>query len=351
MNTGSKITDMGNRRSVPSKISIKSNNNFHTATETTVFDTKTDEKFHVYRRRWKENPEHFISGGFPLHIDIESVAVCNLRCPFCATTHRRWGQDQRGFMDFALYRKIIDEGIENELCAIKLSLRGEPLLHPNLTQMVEYAKKRGIMDVYFNTNAVLLTAEKFESLIDAGLDRISISIEGFTKDVYEKFRVGATFERLFDNVSKLISLRERRQSSLPQIRIQTVLLEELKSSFDTYVAFWKQYADEVSYLDAREEKECEGGSDDAAAWACPFLWQRMTILWDGTILPCLMHGISDFSSMVLGNAAQHSLKELWEGERENQLRKLHARGESHKVPACTMCSYRAMEIKKLGEKS
>ncbi|MBI5045199.1 MAG: radical SAM protein [Candidatus Levybacteria bacterium] len=328
------------------KISINPNNNFHTATETTVFDAKADERFREYRRKWRENPERFIVEGFPLHIDIESVAVCNLRCPFCATTNSRWGNDKRGFMALSIYRKIIDEGAANGLCAIKLSLRGEPLLHPKLASMVEYAKKKGIMDVYFNTNAILLTEEKFEQLIDAGLDRISISIEGFTREVYEKFRVGATFERLLDNVSRLIEIRERKNSRFPQIRIQTVLLEELKRDFNDYVAFWRQYADEISYLDAREEETDTIKINDTAAWACSFLWQRVTILWDGMILPCLMHGITDFGSMMLGNIKDCFIRDLWQGEKERLLREAHRYGESHRIPACVECSYRAMEIGK-----
>lgn len=327
-------------------IRIKSNNNFHTVTDKTVFDVKSDEKFKEYRRMWKENPEHFIINAFPLHLDIESVAVCNLRCPFCATTNKRWGKDKRGYMDFALYKRIIDEGIQHGLCAIKLSLRGEPLLHQELARMIEYAKKKGIMDIYFNTNAILLTEEKFEKLIDAGLDRISISIEGFKKETYEKFRVGAKFEQLFNNVSKLIAIRDRKGVLFPQIRIQTVLLDELKKDFDEYVNFWRAYADEVSYLDAREEAAGNKESNKVAAWACPFLWQRMTILWDGTILPCLMHGISDFSSMALGNAADCAIKDLWSGERERHIRELHKNGESHKIQACIQCSYRTMEIEK-----
>ncbi len=329
-----------------SRIKIKSNNNFHTVTEKTVFDVKSDNKFHEYRRMWKENPEKFVVNEFPLHLDIESVSVCNLKCPFCATTHKRWGNDKQGYMDYALYKRIIDEGVENGLCAIKLSLRGEPLLHPELERMIEYAKERGVMDVYFNTNAVLLTEEKFERLIDTRLDRISISIEGYNKETYEKFRVGAKFEQLFDNVSKLITIRKRKKS-LTQIRIQTVLLDELKDEFNEYVNFWKNFADEVSYLDAREETNENKAADKVAAWACPFLWQRMTILYDGTLLPCLMHGIHDFSSMQLGNVADSSIGDQWNGEKERQLRSLHKTGKSHNIQTCRQCSFRTMEIEKI----
>lgn len=327
-------------------IKIQANSNFHIVTERTVFDVKTDERFHKYRRLWKENPEHFVVNGFPLHLDIETVSFCNLRCPFCATTTNRWGRDKKGYMDFALYKKIIDNGDENGLCAIKLSLRGEPLLHPELPEMVEYAKDKGIMDVYFNTNAILLTEEKFERLIDAGLDRISISIEGFKKETYEKYRAGAKFGKLFDNVSKLITIRDKKGKIFPQIRIQTVLLDGLKADFNTYVDFWKRYADEVSYLDAREETGDSKASYKIVNWACPFLWQRMTILWDGTILPCLMHGVNDFNSMILGNAADCSIRDLWNGDKEKQLREMHKKGLSHTIHACQQCSYRTMEIEK-----
>ncbi len=328
-------------------VTIKANNNFHTATKETVFDKKTDTRFLKYRALWNENPERFIAGEFPLHLDIESSSVCNLRCPFCATTHNRWGRDKRGFMDFDLFRKIIDEGADNDLYAIKLSLRGEPLLHPDLVRMVAYAKRKGIIDVYFNTNAVLLNEELFGKLIDAGLDRISISIEGFRKEVYEKFRVGAKFERLIENVGRLRHMRESRGVAFPQIRIQTVLLEELKGCFKEYVNFWKKYADEVSYLDARQEGAGCGFAGKEAAWACPFLWQRMTILRDGTILPCLMHGIDDFASMIIGNAGECSIKDIWKGAEANFRRKLHEGGKSHEIQACRQCSYREMEVEKL----
>lgn len=78
-------------------------------------------------------------------------------------------------MDWNLYQRIIDEGKEHSLPSVKLSVGGEPLLHPDIIKMVKYAKKNGIIDIYFNTNAVLLTREISEGLIAVALNRISIS--------------------------------------------------------------------------------------------------------------------------------------------------------------------------------
>ena len=327
-------------------IQILPNANYHTATKGTVFDVRKDEKFLEYRKRWFEYPANFITGEFPIHLDIESTNICNLRCPFCATTFNRWGPNKRGYMDIELFKKIIDEGAENGLYSIKLSFRGEPLLHSRIADMISYARKKGIIDIYFNTNAVLLNPDMTNKLLDAGLFRITISIEGTTKEVYKKYRVGAEFEEVLNNIKNLRKIRDCKNLFFPQIRVQTVLLDELKESFPSYVQFWKELVEEVSYLDARREVAEDKYTSIAADWACPFLWQRMAILWDGTLLPCLTHGVSDISSMNLGNVKEISIKNMWNSPKYNNLRNLHKEGKSHQIKACTECSYRATEINK-----
>jgi radical SAM protein with 4Fe4S-binding SPASM domain len=327
----------------------KANANFHTVTQQTVFDARqTDPRFREYRRRWVEGPGSLTVAPFPIHLDIESTGVCNLRCPFCATTTKTWGPDEPGYMKLDLFRRIIDEGADEGLCSIKLSFRGEPTLHQRLPEMVAYAKQKGILDVYFNTNATLLTDTLIHLLIDAGLDRISVSFEGVTKETYERYRPGAKYEQVIENVQRLRRIRDARGLGYPQIRMQTVMLPELRQVFGQYTEFWKPWVDEVAYLDARRE----GSQDDhrglRSEWACPFLWQRMTILWDGTLLPCLMHGVTDFSLLALGNVQESSIKTLWQSEQAARYRALHQAGRAHELEACDRCSFRAMELEKLG---
>lgn len=327
-------------------VKIEANSNFHTVTGKTVFDVNRDKRFLAYREKWHKNPYNFIVEKFPIHLDIESTAVCNLRCPFCASTCNNWGPNNSGFMDMDLFKRIIDEGSENGLCSIKLSLRGEPLLHPNIVDMVAYAKEKGVLDIYFNTNAVSLSNNMIEQLIEVGLPRISISFEGTTKEIYEKYRVGAEYEKVVANIKSLKNIRNKRNMANPQIRIQTVLFPELKDKFSEYTEFWEEIVDEVAYLDARSEKSEDDHRGMTGEWACPFLWQRMVILWDGTLLPCLMHGVSNFELMSLGNVEKVSIRDKWISSEVEDLRKLHMAGEAHKIKACDSCSYRAMELKK-----
>ncbi len=320
---------------------IEANANFHHAEGENLFN-KTNERFMEYREKWKEWPRDFHVGEFPLFIDIEVTSVCNLKCPFCATTYRGDLID-RGYITFDMVKKVVDEGADRNLYGIKFNIRGEPLLHKEIHKFVDYAKKKGLIDVYFNTNALLLKDDMARKLIDAGLDRISISTEGFTKEVYEKHRVGGKFEKFLRNIENLNNLKEKLGVKHPKIRIQTVMLEEIKPLFADYKAFWGNYADEVAYLDFKEMNSKH--KNVQFAWACPQIWQRMALWWDGTILPC---NHDDDGSLNLGNIKNMSIQEAWQSEQLNEIRDRHKSGLSHEITACDGCYLRDSEIAKIG---
>jgi len=321
---------------------IEVNANYHHVSGENLFE-KDDERFREYRRKWKQWPEEFHVGGFPLFIDVEVTSVCNLKCPFCATTYRG-DEIARGFMPFDTLRKIVDEGADNELYGIKFNIRGEPLLHREIDRFIAYAKDKGMVDVYFNTNAMPMTREVSRKLIDAGLDRISISFEGFTKEVYERHRVGARFETVLSNIEALQSLKANLGVDHPRIRVQTVLLPELAESFEQYKEFWTGRVDEVGMLDYKEMKVKKKGL--RYPWACPQVWQRMGIWWDGTILPC---NHDDDGGLALGNVNEMSIKRAWAGEQFSELRETHRKGLGHLIPVCDGCYLRDSEILKLTE--
>ncbi|KPK42822.1 MAG: hypothetical protein AMJ78_01115 [Omnitrophica WOR_2 bacterium SM23_29] len=325
------------------EMTIEADSNFHHIAGEDIL-SKEDAEFQEYRRKWKEHPENFYVGAFPLFIDIEVTSKCNLKCPFCATTFRN-KTVRKGLLRFKILKKIIDEGMNNGLYGVKFNIRGEPLLHPQIHKFVKYAKDRGLLDVYFNTNALLLTEEMSRRLIDAGLDRISISIEGYTKQVYERYRVGAKFETVLTNIRNLQSLKKRFGVKHPKVRIQTVMLSDIEPIFDKYRRFWAKLADEVGYLDYKEMKVKKKGI--RYPWACPQIWQRMAVWWDGTILPC---NHDDDGLLVLGNINETTIKKSWHSKKLNTVREIHKWGNAHEIPACDGCYLRNSEILKLIKK-
>ena len=319
---------------------IEGDPNFHRIGGRSVFDLQ-NVRYREYRTKWKEWPETCSVGGFPLHLDIESTNVCNLRCPFCATTYNRY---RLGFMSGRTWRSILDEAERNELYSLKFTYRGEPLLHPDIARMVKGAKEAGILDVYFNTNAVRLTEPVIRDLIDAGLDRISISFEGFEKELYERCRVGSSYAKVLGNIANLKRIRDEMGAEKPLIRVQTVLIPELRGREEEYSMFWESRADEVACLDMMDEAGNPDHRGVVSPWSCHQIFQRMTITWDGVILPCV-HDIHE--RLALGTIPETSIRDAWLGELERMYREKHCSSRAHELPACDRCAYRAMEIGKL----
>ncbi|MBA4358749.1 MAG: hypothetical protein C0405_13600, partial [Desulfovibrio sp.] len=235
------------------------------------------------------------------------------------------------------------EGREHELCGLKLSYRGEPLLHPRIADMVRKAKDCGVIDVYFNTNGMLLTERLTAQLLEAGLDRISISVEGTDAKAFETARVGAKFERIKANAAALLEMRERRGLTFPQVRIQTVGLPGL--DLTKYAAYWSSYCDQTAAIDYKDPTTLPDHAQEAPGWACPQPWQRLTVEWDGDVHPC---NNDDQARALVGNARDMSIVECWQAPSVERLRLRHQAGQSHLVEACAGCPWRAAQVAKVG---
>ena len=324
---------------------VKINSEYHHIGGEDLVKNK-DKVYIEYRKRWNDWPKTFHLGDFPLFIDIESTNSCNLMCPFCSrTAHPE--KFKTSFISFDMVKKIIDEGRENNLYGVKFSITGEPMMHKEIHKFVKYAKDSGLADVYFNTNATLLTRDKAKKLIEAKLDRLSISFEGYTKEVYESYRVGSRFETVIENIKNLQSLKQELGVVHPKIRVQTVLLPELLPDLKKYKTFWKGVVDEIGFLDYQPRVE-EKDKILVGDWACPQLWQRLGILANGTIIPC---NHDEDAICSLGNIKNTTIKEVWNSTKLNSMRKKHQHGNAHEIGSCKYCYLRASEINKLKEEN
>ena len=322
------------------KVTITPNSNF----ESLAGDNRPDhmsKEYLEYREAWQQYPKQFHLRDLPLHLDIEASSLCNLRCTFCDKLPLLQ-KNQLGNLSFETFKKILDQFStepDKRLWGLKLSYRGEPLVNKYVPEMVKYAKERGVLDIYFNTNGMLLTEEISRDLILAHLDRISVSIDGTNKEEYEAVRIGAKLDIVLNNIQILRRLRTECNVSYPKIRIQTVKLPGL--NLEKYVNTWKEYADEVAAVDYKDES-CRN-TELRGSWACPQLWQRMTIEWDGTIFGC---NNDDIRGICLGNVNERSIYDCWHDENLMRIRELHMRGMSHEVNDCNGCPWRTAQMKK-----
>ena len=129
--------------------------------------------------------------GLPISIAVEPTTSCNLRCPECPSGLRNFTRPT-GMLQENLFKKTIDELSETLLYLI-FYFQGEPYLHPKFLDLVNYASKKGIYTAT-STNSHYLTDENAKKTVESGLDRIIISIDGTTQEVYEQYRVGGNLE-------------------------------------------------------------------------------------------------------------------------------------------------------------
>lgn len=226
----------------------------------------------------------------PLRLWIESSLICNLRCVMCP--NKEMPAYQKGVMSFDLFTKIIDEA-QGFVSDIYLHHRGEPLINTRLGEMIAHAKRRG-MKVRFHTNGTLLDAEKANMLLDAGPDLVSVSFDGFDKEVYEAVRPGATFEKTVENIIGFARLKQQRRKKTPYFVIERIDLARYREQIDkNALDSLAQRFTEAGVDEIIVKEEYEWATDSAPVLTkeqmvnvCTFPWYAMVICWDGTVTPC-----------------------------------------------------------------
>jgi MoaA/NifB/PqqE/SkfB family radical SAM enzyme len=212
------------------------------------------ERYSAYRQAWLNQPKSWQKNLYskdstctPLCIDIEVAAICDLACPFC---YRQFLATPDKIMDSHLAFMLIEESAKLGVPSIKFNWRGEPLLNPNLSEYIKYAKKCGILETIINTNATLLDEKKSVELIESGLDMIIFSFDGGTKETYEKMRPGRfgnnSFEAVYNNIINFCELRKKLGKKLPLTKIQMILTESSFREQEQFFALFKGHVDDVS---------------------------------------------------------------------------------------------------------
>lgn len=287
----------------------------------------------VDRVKFRIFPKFDIVSRFPSHLDIETASACQMRCPMCYTTHMP--DEWKGVMKWELYTSLIDQAKALGVYSIKLSWRGEPLLNKRIIDMVCYAKQAGINEVAFLSNGELLSAEKAEALVDAGLDWISFSADGVGA-IYNEIRAPAVFEETVARVRHMKQYRDSKGLSRPLLRVQSIM-SAVENDSDEFRAAWEGIVDRINII-ADEIRDFE---DKSLEWdpyfVCAKPWQRLTIGFDGKVHQC----ISDYAgAKVLGDANVTRLYDIWHGEAAEAVRQAF-RDHDYlaRNPGCRNCSY------------
>src|SRR5690242_18220262 len=183
----------------------------------------------------------------PEYIQVEPVGQCNLRCQMCSIQFRQDGPPYGppAFMAFDTFTSIIDQF--PTLKEIHLQGLGEPMMHPQFFDMVEYAVNRHVQ-VSTNSNLTLLNDRRAERCITSGLHSLHISLDAATAETYERIRVRAHFDRIVNNIERILAARQRAGSSQPHLRMVMVIMRQNLPELPAIVRFAAQYEMESIFV-------------------------------------------------------------------------------------------------------
>lgn len=298
--------------------------------------------------------------SYPRLAFIESTNICNLRCPLCPTGSGKLPHD-KGRMTFELFEKIMDQ-IGLYLYEVQLMGFGEPLLNEEIFQIVRCAK-RYPMKVRFNTNLTVFDKDMARELVASGLDNLTVSIDGVTQEVYEKYRVGGDLNTVLRNLELLVETRRELSSPSPEIRWQFMVTkrnerevgEAKKMARDLGVDFHarkvrfdldvfskmkeedatKRWESDWSPEETKYSRYREGREKRKKPKRCGYLWKTIDIKWDGSIAPCC--NIIDQKDFVV-RSFPDDFNDVWNSPEFVAARELFKSGMTEIAPeACCRC--------------
>lgn len=292
-----------------------------------------EEEYNLYRKNWSQYPEKQYVSDYPILVDLELASVCNLKCPMCYTITPEFKKKINAkLMDFTLYQKVIDE-ISGKVPAIRLSLRGESLLHKKFIECIRYAKEKGIKEVSFLTNGSKLDEAFFKEILSAGADWITVSIDGLD-DTYNNIRKPLKFDDLLSKLKKIKEIKQQLGIHRPVIKVQGIW-PAIKEDPDKY---YNTFVDVVDYVAFNPLIEFTRKSEDKVYmddFLCPQIYQRLIVAADGQALMCA----NDEDNLhVIGNANEETIHEIWHGKKLNEVREIHKQKQGFlQLQVCREC--------------
>lgn len=271
----------------------------------------------------------------PQIIFLEPTNICNSNCTFCP---RELLTRPKDIMSFDTFKKIVhdikamNDAHKGTMKVISFSTFGEPLIDKNIFEKIRYAKKQlNDVSIEIYTNGSLINEENAKNIIESGTDLVKISFEGFSKELYEKIRVGLKFDIVKKNIIRLCKMVEGTKTEV----VMPVVMEKKYEKFEEeFVKYWKSKVSKVYITKIHNWGGDYGEYLKEKPVVCGNFWNQMSIHWNGDVLTCC----HDFDGKIkLGNVKDHSLTEFWNGQKYNTLRQMMLAGNKDKIKICDGC--------------
>ena len=286
----------------------------------------------------------------PITLFVDPASACNFSCPFCPTGHQKLIDETgrfQGVMKLDLFKKIVDDLKEfpQPVKVLRLYKDGEPFLNKNLAKMIAYAKQSGAVKyIDTTTNGSLMTPARLEPVLEAGLDKINISVDGMDAGQYLEF---TKYEFDFDEFVKSVKWLDQNKGACEvSIKIPgDILTENQKEEFlevfgdycdrifiENFAPCWPEF--DVETHTGVEIQQGIYQQSITQTDTCPYIFYSLSINADGLASSCFL----DWGrKLLVGDARRQSVNSIWHSEEMNDLRLQHLKGKRNENPVCKSC--------------
>ncbi|MDR2410308.1 MAG: radical SAM protein [Bacteroidales bacterium] len=287
----------------------------------------------------------------PAWLFIDVSGRCNYRCVFCPHNNSKYMWDERHKqMSFEIFQKIVNDlrEFEEPIGVIDLSFITEPLLHPDLPEMLKILNKNSVCKkTNITTNGCLLTPELNDKLIDSGLNHMLISVEALNKDQFARIcGVAVDFEKFVFNIADLYN--KAKGKMVLEIRIfddtfeeenDYILFEKTFGSISDYHHVrhslsnqWPGYQYEFGNIKNTEEQKFSG--------ICTLPLIFMVIFSNGDVGICPRDWCH---ATKYGHVMVNSIKDLWQSEALKKIRIEHLTRKRNEIIFCKDCARKSVD--------
>lgn len=268
--------------------------------------------------------------GLPISLSIEPTTACNLRCPECPSGLRSFTRPT-GKITPQLFQKVVDE-LESTLLYLIFYFQGEPFLHPDLLDMIRYASQKGIYTAT-STNAHFLTDDMARKVVESGLDRMIISIDGASQETYEAYRKTGQLDKVLEGTKQLLKWRKQLRSRTPNVVWQFLVVRPNEHEIPVIRKMATDYGVDRLAFKTAQIYDYEHGNPLIPSLArysrytqqtdgtyrlknhilneCWKMWHSCVMTWDGKVVPCCFDKDARYA---LGNARDTAFRNIWNSE-------------------------------------
>lgn len=258
-------------------------------------------------------------------------------------------------LDNKFFKQTIDD-IHKELLYLIFYFQGEPYLNKNFLEMVSYAASKGIYTAT-STNAHYLNDEMAKKTVESGLDRLIISIDGTTQEVYQQYRRGGHLDKVIAGAKNIVKWKKELNSKKPFVFFQFLVVRPNEHQVEDIKKLAKEVGvDEVRFKTAQvydyqndpnklipENKKFSRYTKTKAGETkpknkldnhCWKLWHANVVTWDGLVVPCCF---DKDATHRLGDLKENSMKAVWQNTNYKEFRKQLMQSRKN-IDICANCS-------------